>query len=514
MIKVRLTAGSSYISDVEAKAIEQLEQILAAEDGYLLPAMFIGKRVVNREIDAILLLQDAIFLLDFKNWAGQRIEVEGINGRVRCFFKGAWEDKSNSLPNYEYAARELASRLKRERWLRKAPRIYSALLFTSIGIADSPQITFAGGGPQHPQPKDGVGACRIEQFPRLLAAFRSEVQTQVRLDLSQLSALAKVLLGEIKPAISPSVKRMAGYLAIAEHHTDSFLNCTIYLGEGEPIKELVWIKQYDQVLASSDQRDEREQLILRHADVLYRFLQHRNIVAYRAVTRTTSHLYVILARKPGAFLSELLSGKPISQVTETALQRIPFDLHARLRILGDLLTALEYLVQQQGFAQSAYRDLRPDSIFVQYTDTDTTPVAQLFNFDCTKIPGSVTKQGHLKEGLQRSPIWEDYASPELLQYIESGVTTSGTATSFNGNVSSDLFSWAVIAWEMLTGSLPFLTTQDKLQGRRISWPNRLAPVLQAEDSSLAPDTIALIEQCLEPIPANRPPLVTLRRHFP
>lgn len=306
-------------------------------------------------------------------------------------------------------------------------------------------------------------------------------------------------------------RRIEGHLVIAEHHTDSFLNCIIYQGEGEPIKEPVWIKQYDQVLAPSDQRSEREQLILRHADVLYRFPQHKNIVDYRVGQRTTFHLYVILARKPGAFLSELLSGKPFAQVTGADLQHIPFDLHARLHILSDLLNALEYLTQQQGFEHSAYRDLRPDSIFVQYTST--TPIAQLFNFDCTKLPGSVTKQGDLKEGLKRSLTWEDYASPELLEYIESGPITPGVPASFTGDVSSDLFSWAVIAWELLTGVLPFSTTHAKLQGRHTPWPSHLVPALQPEESVLAPTSIQLIERCLERAPANRPSLVTLRRHF-
>lgn len=511
MIKIRLTAGSSYISDVEAKAIEQLQQILSTEDGYLFPVMFVGNRAINREIDAILLIPDAIFLLDFKNFQGQRIEVDGMNGPVKCFFNGAWEVRENTLSKYEYAARIVADRLRREHWLPKELRTYSAMVFTSIGHASSPQVSFAGGDPQRPEPRHGVGVCRIEQFALFLAAFRATIRPQVRLDQSQLSALSKVLLREIKPPTKSSPRRIEGYLIMAEHHTDSFLNCTIYQGEGELIKEPVWIKQYDQVLVPSDQRSEREQLILRHADVLYRFPQHKNIVDYRVGQRTTFHLYVILARKPGAFLSELLSGRPFDRTTEADLQRIPFDLHARLHILSDLLNALEYLTQQPGFEQSAYRDLRPDSIFVQYTST--TPVAQLFNFDCTKIPGSVTKQGHLKEGLKRSPTWEDYASPELLEYIESGPTTPRVPASFTGDVSSDLFSWAVIAWELLTGSLPFSTTHDKLQGRRTSWPKNLVPALQPEKAVLAPTSIQLIERCLERTPANRPSLVTLRRHF-
>jgi serine/threonine protein kinase len=517
MIKIKLSAGSRYISSIEAKSIEDLQHILSAEDGYVIPVMFIGERAVNQEIDAILLLPDAIFLIDFKNLAGERIEVEGINGEVRRLRNGAWERENNTLSNYEYAARiiskRLSKRLKRERWLSNHPRIYSIMVFTSIQLATKPHVSFAGRDPNNPEPKDGVGACRIEQLSQLISAFRAVAPKGVQLKPLQQTILANVLLADVKPPDKPYQRRIEGYLVIAEHHSDTFLDCKIYMGEGEPIKEPVWIKEYEQVLAPSQkQRVEKEQLVLRHADILHRFPQHKNIVDYRMGRSTDSHLYIILARKPGAFLSELLTGKPLCPTTEVDLQRIPFDLSTRLHILGGLLEALEYLTQQQGFEQSAYRDLRPDNIFVQVTDAK--PIAQLFNFDCTRLPGAITKRGHLKEGLERCPTWEDYASPELLEYIETWQTTPGVPFSFTGDVSSDIFSWAIIAWELFTGELPFQNTEAKLASKRRPWPNRLGMYIRTADSNLSPETVHLIELCLAPDPINRPRLTTLRRYFP
>ena len=513
MMKIKLSAGSKYIRDDEAQAIKNLERLLSKEDGYIIPILFIGKQIVNREIDAVLLLPDAIFLIDFKNWDGDRIEVEGINGRVRRFINGAWEEGDNSLPDYEYAARVLAPRLKRERgWLPNPPRIYSVMVFTSIGFATSPQVSFAGGDPHKPMPKDGVGACRIEQFPRLLSAFRLASQAAVSLNALEQSHLAHVLLEDIKSPAKPVQRRIEGYVTVAEHHTDTFLNCKIYLGEGELFKEQVWIKEYEQVFASPKQHNERERLILRHADILHRFPQHKNIVNYCVAKSTERHLYIILSRKPGAFLSELLTRKSLGTTVEADVQRIPFDLNTRLQILGGLLEALEYLTQQPGFEQSAYRDLRPDSIFVQFTGS--TPIAQLFNFDCTKLPGAVTRLSHLKAGQKRAPLWDDYASPELLDYIESGRNTSGTPASFMGDVSSDVFSWAIIAWELLSGELPFPDTAAKLAGRRNPWPPRLARQMLVASRTSLPEAIRLIEACLDISPARRPSLKTLRGHFP
>src|SRR5213078_2504819 len=128
--------------------------------------------------------------------------------------------------------------------------------------------------------RDRVGACRIEQLPQLIAAFRAANHSRTQLNPSDLSILAGILLDEVKPLTKYAPRRIEGYVILAEHHTDMFLNCKIYLGEGEPIKEPVWIKEYEQVFASEEQRTKRERLILRHADILHRFPQHKNIVTY------------------------------------------------------------------------------------------------------------------------------------------------------------------------------------------------------------------------------------------
>lgn len=118
----------------------------------------------------------------------------------------------------------------------------------------------------------------------------------------------------------------------------------------------------------------------------------------------------------------------------------------------------------------------------------------------------------MKSGQKRFPLWDDYASPELLDYIDFSDSTS--ATNFAGDVSSDLFSWATIAWELLVGELPFTDTEAKLKGRRNLWPDNLTLQLQVEADLLFPNAIRLIEECLDRSPAKRPNLALLRRYFP
>src|SRR5262249_40101892 len=163
------------------------------------------------------------------------------------------------------------------------------------------------------------------QLPKLIASFRAANHSKAQLTSSELSILARFLLDEVKPPTRHTPRRIEGYVIHAEHHTDMFLNCKIYLGEGDPIKEPVWIKEYEPVFASEEQRSKRERLVLRHADILHRFPQHKNIVTYRIGKSTASHICIILSRKPGAFLGELLTRKPLGTTTEADLQRIPFD---------------------------------------------------------------------------------------------------------------------------------------------------------------------------------------------
>jgi serine/threonine protein kinase len=430
---------------------------------------------------------------------------------VKRLRRGAWEVGKNTLSGYEKSARVMADKIQKQaRNVSVYPHIYSVLLFTHPPNRLPAPVSFAGGNPARPIPEKGVGACNLEQFPLLLAEFRALQESNIALNPMELSLLADFFLTEMKPHAASQQRRIDDYRIIAEHHVDPFLNCKIYLGEGDLLHDQIWMKEYERIFSSSEERSQKDRLMLRHADVLQRFPDHPHIVNYHSYKLTEHHLYVMLYRKPGVFLSELLSGEPLGQTTIEELQRVPFHLQARLQILGHLLSALEYLTQQRDFTQTAYRDLRPDSIFLQITSS--LPVAQLFNFDCTKIPGSHTKVSNIRSGHKRFPLWDDYASPELLEHINLVDRTS--EASFTGDVRSDLFSWGVIAWQLLTGELPFADTRAKLANNHNPWPDHLAAPLQSEAALLPQKNVQLLEACLDRSPTRRPPLAILKRSFP
>lgn len=530
-MKIVYTAGAKESKTTEVQAVKELERLLSSEKGFLMPNVFVGKELSNREIDAILVLRDAIFLLDFKNWGGQRIEVEGINGRVRRLRNGVWKDEKNTLVSYEYATKELPNLLKKA--IPQCPRVYAVMVFTSFGLGSEqkPQISFAGGDPQHPQFKQGVTACRLEQLPRVIAAFRTAAASKVELGKVELGAVElaqvqKVLHSAIKEPAQPGKRSVDGYVILNEHHQDPFLNCTIYIGESETLQEPVWIKEYAQELTTPEQREQHRRLALRHADVLHRLPQHPNIVSYRASQSTDFHLYIMLVRHPGIFLNEFMSGNLGNLQVPTDLQvptasappkKMPSTLATRLSILGDLLKALEFLTQQPTFEKSAYRDLRPESIFVQYSG-EAKPVAQLFHFDNMKLDGAkiaqaATRLRFLKEGKRRAATWDEYAAPELIEYVDSSQKKGNKGASFSGGVSSDIYSWGIIAWELLTGERPFANSVAKDNDMRKPWPAQLPSSIAKAGERLSTEHVRLIAACLDVTPAQRPTLANLRRHF-
>lgn len=521
-MKIVYTAGAKESKTPEVQAVKELERLLSSEKGFLMPNVFIGvdKDRSNREIDAILVLHDAIFLLDFKNWGGQRIEVEGLNGRVRRLRNGAWKDEKNTLVSYEYAAKELPGLLKKA--VPQCPRVNAVLVFTSFGLdsEQKPQVSFAGGDPQRPQIKQGVTACRLEQLPKVIANFRATAAPHAQLGAVELAQIQKLLHSAIKEPAQPRQRSVEGYAILNEHHQDPFLNCTIYAGESETLQEPVWIKEYARELTTPEQRKQQQRLALRHGDVLSRLQQqqqHPNIVSYCASQATDFHLYVILARRPGIFLNEFISGEPQGTTTSAELKKIPSTLATRLAILGDLLKALEFLTRQPDFEKSAYRDLRPESVFVQYNG-EAKPVAQLFHFDNMKLDGAKTAQAatrlrFLKEGKRRAATWDEYAAPELVEYIDRSQQKGNKGTSFNGDVSSDIYSWGIIAWELLIGERPFANSVAKDNDMRKPWPAQLPSSIAKAGERLSPDQIRLIPACLDVKPAQRPTLANLRQHF-
>lgn len=129
-------------------------------------------------------------------------------------------------------------------------------------------------------------------------------------------------------------------------------------------------------------------------------------------------------------------------------------------LLRELLAGLEAIHA----AGLVYRNLRPENILL--TKERTVKLSD-FGISSTNVPAARAEQGAGSEGL-------DYIAPE---YLEQGIADFG----------SDIYAVGVIAYQMLTGSLPFRTENAA--------PNKMskkaeAPQAPAVLNSSCPDALS------------------------
>ena len=153
-------------------------------------------------------------------------------------------------------------------------------------------------------------------------------------------------------------------------------------------------------------------------------LEHPHTVrVYDSGRTATGELFVVM---------ELLSGESLA----AALGRGPFPLHRATRILGQVSSSLAD-AHRRGIV---HRDIKPDNIFLTRIG-DGDDFAKVLDFGIAKHPGAPggAQLTHVGEVLGTFP----YMSPE---HFGSG----------NIDRRSDIYSLGVVAFEMLTGQLPFI----------------------------------------------------------
>ena len=143
-------------------------------------------------------------------------------------------------------------------------------------------------------------------------------------------------------------------------------------------------------------------------------LQHPNIVRVRAIGQQKGWSYIVMDYVPGHTLSQ-------------EMQTRNFGVHETLEILAPIADALDYL-HSKGIL---HRDVKPGSIRLQ-----AGRIPFLVDFTIAKY-ADVTLTRECKP---MSSVW--YLSPEQ-------------ARGEDATAQSDQYSLAIVAYEMLTGQLPF-----------------------------------------------------------
>lgn len=150
-------------------------------------------------------------------------------------------------------------------------------------------------------------------------------------------------------------------------------------------------------------------------------LAHNNIVCVYDIGNKDNLHYIVM---------ELIDGFPLSRILKTQGQ--PFNLETTLKISEEICDALIYTHKNKVI----HRDIKPENII--YT---AKGVSKLSDFGIAKFIGDENLQVIEQPGSIKGTIL--YISPEQLQSPES----------VDGR--SDMYSFAVSLYELLTGRLPF-----------------------------------------------------------
>lgn len=467
--------GIQDLKDHEKVALRYLKEQIAGP-GYLIPSLLVGKIISNREIDAVLLLEDALVLIELKDYYG-RVEVPGLNEPMRLYSGEGYEERENPCRNLAYSGKVL-SELFNVAGVPRVP-IIGMLLLTSDRLEElivhgerlgmDVAHLQPGSGSQRFGLLGGVAVCRLPAVMDALEAFRREWgERRARLSPEEQERLMRTVISQMEPLPPQARCQIGSYVVEGEYPVEE--EYRLLFGHQTVTQLPVWLKEYRRDVLSLDPEGEAE-LLLRSAVALSALGNHPNVPTYQDYHKASDRVYVVLRRVPGRFLRERMEAGDLS----------PME---KLSILRDALAGLVHIhSHREGGRVALYRDLRPESVFVTGEGG-----ALLFNFDCTRLPSRVTTFERAQARAQR---WRLYASPELLE----------ATTPEQIGPPTDVYSWGVVAYELLTGRLPYPSE------RKARW-GKFTPLAQF-DPPVPPSLQSLIEQAISPVAEERPSLERL-----
>jgi len=343
---------------------------------------------------------------------------------------------------------------------------------------------------------------------RSLAAALNRLREDVRSRLSQLSgknSASKQLNDELRrqieqrsrrlleliqrrPILQPSETTLKVQSLLGEHYR---IVCLLGTGASGVVVEVERITDNKHLAAkvltkATDQAGVTR--FLREAQILAR-LDHPNLVAITDVDVTDEGVPFLVM--------ELVEGQTLRQLRSR--YRDPrFALHV-LRQVADALT----VIHQGGII---HRDLRPSNILV--TDDAAMPRIKLFDFGVAALKakegaesGTYPKQKlGVSGGVSVSSDRLDVSLPGLALGSPMYMAPECRGGSSTIAAPADVFSLGVIAWELLTGDLPF--ARPPMEMAALGEPLTL-PTLQSQTSNLNPALCVLVASCLHIDPQKR-----------
>ncbi len=180
------------------------------------------------------------------------------------------------------------------------------------------------------------------------------------------------------------------------------------------------------------------------------------------------------------FVMELLRGEDLDAVLKREKR---LDPKRAMRLMLQVLSALRAAHDPKSGDAILHLDLKPKNVFlVPDPQSPGGERAKVIDFGIGQAAGATDK-----EKISMTP---EYASPEQCAYMVSGAETIPL------DARSDLYSFGVMAFQLLTGELPFAAPK-----RRLDWLDlhrSTAPKLLASSGVKMPRALArFVDRCLE-----------------
>lgn len=196
-----------------------------------------------------------------------------------------------------------------------------------------------------------------------------------------------------------------------------------------------------------------------------RRLDSPHVVKAHPSARSRTHLYVALEFVEGQTLSQWMIDHPKP------------DLEAVRQIVEQIASGLRAFHRRE----MVHQDLRPENVMI-----DAEGTVKIVDFGSVKVAGVQEAQPHHASGEVLGTL--QYTAPEFL-------------LGEVGTPRSDLFSLGVIAYQMLTGRLPYganlARARTRAQQRRLRYA-------QAKDAGRVPDWVdAALRKAVHPDPFSR-----------
>jgi len=444
----KIVDGGSSVNDAERKVIARLRDE-APDDWSVLHNVEIRGRSGIFEIDLVVVTPHAVWLSDVKGTAG-RIEVVGSR-----WYPSRRDSFRSPAAKLRQHARIVADLLRRVR--PELSRVYVGALVV-LSADDAVLIDPVG--------NDAEDTVHLSDFiaaladpARVRAGFLRDVRAHRNAIIAALRGVVELPTGPRRFGNWEVRERLGGDDVVTEYRA---VNATTLRS---PDTALLRVYRADPFLPEEERRAEARRIENAY-DALTRMGSHPCVIGRRDFFPIDDHSAFVLV------LDDVV-GRPLRTYLDNPRAALAAD--AKLRVVTDILRGLAHAHAHQVI----HRALNPTTVLVTETGR-----ALLTGFDYARPAGP--PRDPTVVGLLADALDEHYVAPECQAQPE------------RLSAASDVYAAGVIAYQVLTGELPFASTTEQFER------GSLLPEAPMAEARLPTELVNLLRRMCALAPSGRP----------